>query len=76
MDEHNQDGALNLKEDLHAQIETWKDEYEVGSPKELRELATDTDTTKQKAEIRQTASEWEVAEYRLGIVEDVVDNWP
>lgn len=75
LDEHDQGGLLNLKEDLHAQIEMWQDEYELGSPEELRELATGTDITEQATEIRRTATEWEIIEYRLDVVKDVIDNY-
>lgn len=73
--EYDQDGLLKLKEDLRARIETWQDEYEVNSPDDLRDLATGTDSVEQAAEMRRTAAEWDVTEYRLGIVEDVIDNY-
>lgn len=75
LDEHDQDGLLDLKEDLHARIETWQDEYGVTSPENLRELATGTDSTEQATEIRRIAAEWDVTNYHLGIVEDVVNNF-
>lgn len=73
--EYDQDGLLKLKEDLRARIETWQDEYEVNSPDDLRDLATGIDSSEQATAIRRTAAEWDVTKYRLGIVEDVIDNY-
>jgi len=75
LDEHDQDGLRNLKEDLHAQIEMSRDKYEVGSPEELCKLATRTDSTEQTAAIHRTATEWEVIEYRLGVIKQVLSNY-
>lgn len=75
LDEHDFNDLVSLKEDLQAQTETWRDKYEVGSPDELKELATGTDNTEQATEIRRTATEWEVTEYRLSVVKGVIDNY-
>lgn len=75
LDEYDQDGSLNLKEDLHTRIETWQGEYGVHSPEDLRDLATGTDSVEQAAEMRRTAAEWDVIKYRHGIVEDVFNNY-
>jgi DNA phosphorothioation-dependent restriction protein DptG len=75
LDEYDQDGLLNLKEDLHARIETWQDEYGVNSPEDLRDIATETDSTEQATEIRRTAAQLGLTKYRLDIIEDVIDNY-
>lgn len=58
LDEYDQNGLLNSKEDLHARIETCQDEYEVNSPDDLRDLATGSDSTEVATEMRRTAVEW------------------
>ncbi|TKR25089.1 DUF7342 family protein [Natronomonas salsuginis] len=75
LDEHDSDGLLDLKENLYAQIEAWQKEYEVNSPEGLREHATRIDNTERTTEIRRTAAEWDITEYRLDVVEDVIDNY-
>ena len=75
LDAYDQDSLLNLNEDLHARIETWQGEYGVHSPENLHDLATGTISAEQAAEMRRTAAEWDVTKYRLGIAEDVIDNY-
>jgi hypothetical protein len=75
LDEYDQDSLLNLKEDLHAQIETWQDEYGVNSPEDLRDLTTGSDSTEQATEIRRTAAQGDVTKYRLDTIEDMIDNY-
>lgn len=75
LDEHDHEGVIALKEDLQGRIEAWRTEHGVDSPESLRELAADTETVEETATVRRTASEWELAEYRLGIVEEAIDNY-
>lgn len=75
LDEHDVDDLVSLREGLQTQIETWRDEYEVDSPSALRELAAGTDTAEETTGIRRTASNWELATYRLRVVETVIDNY-
>ncbi|WP_049924375.1 DUF7342 family protein [Halopiger djelfimassiliensis] len=75
LEEYDHEGLITLKAELQGQIESWSDEYGVDSPAELRELAAETTTADETAAVRHTASDWEVAEYRLGIVEDAIDNY-
>jgi len=73
--EHNRDELIELKADLQSQIDEWHEEYGVDSPGELRVLAADTETAGQTREINTTASEWALAEYRLSILEDAIENY-
>jgi len=64
--------AATLKND----IATWKAEYDADSPDTLRERAAADDTAaKQAYELVQAASDWELARYRLSLVQDAMENY-
>ena len=64
--------AAALKND----IATWKAEYDADSPDTLRERAAAEDTAAEQAyELAQAASDWELARYRLSLVQDAVENY-
>lgn len=73
--EYDHDGLLELKADLQERIDGWREEYAVDSPDALRERAAATTETEQTRTIRTTASDWELAAYRLTIVEDAIANY-
>ena len=75
LDEYDHDGLLELKADLQAEIESWKSQYEVDSPDELRALGAESETPEETATIRQTADDWELTAFRLGIVEEAIENY-
>lgn len=75
LEEHDRNGLIELKIELQSQIEEWEDDYRVDSPSDLRARATETDTASQTREIKRTASEWELARYRLSILEDAIENY-
>lgn len=75
LDQHDRDELIQLKADLQSQINEWRDEYGVDSPEDLRARAADTDTVVQTREFRTTASDWELAVYRLSILEDAIENY-
>jgi len=75
LEEYDRDGLIRLKEDLLEQIESWREEYGVVSPEALRERAATTDDVTKTREIRTTARDWELAAYRLDIVEDAIENY-
>lgn len=75
IDEHDHDDLVQLKADLQERIETWRNEYDVDSPSELRARASETaDATATRA-ISQTANDWELVTYRLDIVDDAIENY-
>jgi len=75
IDEYDHDGLIELKEELQRDIQSYQDEYGVDSPEERRALAAETETADETATIRQTADDWELTVYRLGIVEEAIENY-
>jgi predicted ArsR family transcriptional regulator len=75
LDTHDHDGLVRVKAELQEQIETWCDEYGVESPAQLRERAAETEAATATREIREAASDWELVQYRLSIVEDAIENY-
>lgn len=75
LDEHDREGLLELKAKLQSRIEGWQADYGVDSPSELRAQAAETDTAAQTRELNTTASDWELARYRLTILEDAIENY-
>lgn len=75
LDAHDHDDLIQLKAELQEQVETWRDEYEVGSPDELRARAAEADDAAETRGILETASDWELVVYRLSVVEDAIENY-
>jgi hypothetical protein len=75
LEEHDRTELIELKAKLQSQIESWKADYGVESPDELRTRAAETDTASQTREFRKTASDWELSLYRLSILEDAIKNY-
>lgn len=67
--ESDNEGLVQLKEELQKQIDSWRDEHSVNSPGELRKL----DTGVESQDIRRTANSWELIRYRLEIVEIAIE---
>ncbi|WP_241434348.1 winged helix-turn-helix domain-containing protein [Natronorubrum tibetense] len=64
--------AVALKED----IAEWKAEYDADSPDALRERAAVDDVSAELAyELTRAASDWELARYRLSLVQDAIKNY-
>ena len=71
-DEHSPDELAGSLEDMNEQIRTWKAEYAVESPNELRaSLAQTTDSTDER-DRRRVAREWDHIETRRRLVEDAL----
>ncbi|MFB6227285.1 MAG: ArsR family transcriptional regulator [Halobacteriales archaeon] len=75
LEEHDRNGLIELKAELQSQIEEWKADYGVDSPRDLRAQAAETDTATQTRDLKKTASNWELAQYRLSILEDAIENY-
>jgi hypothetical protein len=75
LEEHDRDGLIELKIELQSQIEEWEAEYSVTSPHELRARTAETDTASQTRELKKTARDWELALYRLSVLEDAIENY-
>lgn len=64
--------AANLKNDIAA----WQTEYDADSPDALRERAAADDVAAERAyELVRAASNWELARYRLSLVQDAIENY-
>ncbi len=75
LEAHDRDGLIDLKIKLQSKIEAWKDDYSVDSPGELRTRAAKTDTASQTRDLKKTASDWELARYRLSVLEDAIESY-
>lgn len=75
LEEHDRDSLIQLKIDLQSRIEDWQSEYGVDSPDGLRERAAETGESTRTREIRTAANDWELVVYRLGIVENAIENY-
>jgi len=60
---------------LYMLFKTWRDRYGVSSPEKLREIAAKTENTEETRNICRTARDWELDEYRLSAVEDVINRY-
>jgi hypothetical protein len=75
LDEHDREELIELKIELQSHIEDWEADYNAESPDELRARSAETDTASQTRDLKQTAREWELARYRLSILEDAIENY-
>lgn len=75
LEEHDRTGLIELKAELQSQIEEWKADYGVDSPSALRAQAAETETAAQTRDLKKTASDWELAQYRLSILNDAIENY-
>jgi len=64
-----------LKIELQSKIEDWETDYNADSPDELRTRAAETETASQTRDLKKTASDWELALYRLSALEDAIENY-
>ena len=64
--------AADLKNDIAA----WQTEYNADSPDALRERAAADDVSAEEAyEFVRIASDWELVQYRLSLVQDAIENY-
>lgn len=75
LDAHDHDGLIRLKAELQEEIDAWRAEYGAASPAELREHAAETDDAAETRAVLQTVHDWELVQYRLGIVDDAIENY-
>lgn len=74
--DHDHDALAELAAGLKADIESWRDEYDVTSPDELRSTAAAEGTSADEAvERRRAASDWELSKYRLSLIEDALSRY-
>ena len=75
LEDHDQDGLIQLKAGMQEQIEEWKQDFDVESSDELRKHAGETKTASETRNLLRTASDWDLSRYRLSIVEDAIENY-
>lgn len=75
LDEYDHDGLVELKAELQERTAEWRGEYEVDSPRELRELAADAEDAATTRRMRADANDWELVAYRLGLVAEAIRNY-
>ena len=75
LEEHDRDGLIDLKIELQSRIEDWETDYSVDAPDDLRSRAAETDTASRTRELKRTAGDWELACYRLSVLEDAIENY-
>lgn len=64
--------AAVLKDDIAG----WKADYDAAAPDDLRERATEDDIDAETAtELTRVASDWELARYRLSLVQDAMEHY-
>jgi len=64
--------AAELKDDIAA----WEAEYDCAAPEALRERAAANDVSAEQAhDLVEVASDWELARYRLSLVQNAVENY-
>jgi predicted ArsR family transcriptional regulator len=62
--------------ELKREIAAWNDEYDADTPDALRERAAADGVAADEAyECIQTASDWELARYRLSLLKDAIENY-
>lgn len=71
-EEHSPDELAASLEAMNEQIRTWKAEYDVKTPNELRASLRGTDDAEDERERRQAAREWDHLETRRRLVEDAL----
>lgn len=75
LDAHDREGLIDLKIALQSRIEDWQAEYSADTPDDLRARAASSETTTQTRALKNTAREWELARYRLSVLEDAIENY-
>lgn len=75
IDEHDHEALLELKADLQQEIDEIRSQYDVDSPSTLRERAAETETAARTRTLLEDASDWDLSQYHLSIVEDAISNY-
>ncbi len=60
---------------IQADIETWKTEYNVESPRSLRASVTDDVSVEDARQRLRIAADWESAQYQLSLLRDAIDHY-
>lgn len=70
------DELMDRTEERQRAIEHTRDEYDVGTPDELRAKATDDGTSPDEVrEYKKAAAEWETIEHELDVIEEAIERY-
>lgn len=75
LDDNDRDDLLALRADMQDQIESWRSEFAVDSPEELRTKAGSADSAADTRRLRQMANDWNILNYRLQLVEETIEQY-
>lgn len=74
--EHDRDELTDLVATLKHDIESWRDEFDVETPEELRASVADEAVSEQAVyERQQVAEDWEYAAHRLDLIKDALSQY-
>lgn len=76
VEEYDKDEIVKYVAEIKADVESWRDEYDVEGPDELRMRATEDDVTAEETrEYMQVASEWDSREHEQSIVREALERY-
>lgn len=70
--EHSHEDLVDRERELEVKIESWRDEYRVDGPDELRDQTETTTGLEEKREQMRVVSDWKLCINRLSFVRDAV----
>lgn len=71
-DTYDHEGLLEQRADLQSKLDDIKNKYDADSPTALREQAADVDDVEKLREMKKTASDWALLQYRQSIIAEAV----
>ena len=75
IDDHDHAELLELKADLQRELKEFTEAYAVDSPTELRERTAETADAAETMTRIEDASDWEVTQYHLSIVNEAIEKY-
>lgn len=76
LDAHDRGELIEIRDELQAQIDAWRDECGVESPEALRGHGDAGDPPRDTDHLHGTVNEWELVEHRLSIVTEAIGITP
>jgi len=73
LDAHDREVLTEIRDELRAQVETWRGEYCVDSPDALRDCAAGRESSPTTEQPDRVAHEWELVEHRLSRITDAIN---
>ncbi|MFC3959052.1 winged helix-turn-helix domain-containing protein [Halovivax cerinus] len=75
LETHDHDELLDRKAELQDQLGAYEREYDVVSPTALRERAATTDSADETVALKEAASDWELTQYHVSVVDDAIEHY-